>query len=233
MIDGGAEVLEAETTTPSLRELGKARRSQRILRAARALIASDGIDGLTMRRLADRAEVSVRTLYNLSLGRDAVIDALTAEYLDEVDTALAAIDSLDPLDRAEAVVTCSLDILFQDEAFHRHLHGAVLPIGRGDQLRHGFRAQQMMARAIETGVRNGSLDDSYSPELLSRQALLAHLETIRLWANGVFTPDVARAQSLSALYICLLAIARPRTRKELFRRIEPLTPVLASLTPEG
>lgn len=218
---------------PGLRELGKAERTRRILAAARRLITAEGVEGLTMRRLAREAHVSVRTLYNLSLDKDAVLDALIDRYLDEVDEALAAIDSADPLDRAEAVVTYSLDILFSDAAFYRHFHGFILPLQSGAQLRLAFRAQRILETAIEAGVTSGALNGDCPPELLSRQVLLAHVETIRLWAHEVISPDVARAQAVSSLHVCLLAVAEPETREALLQQAAPLREILAAFTPPG
>src|SRR5947209_19459743 len=53
----------------------KAERRERILRAARKLVAARGYDGLTMRELADAARVSVPTLYNLFGSKDAILVA--------------------------------------------------------------------------------------------------------------------------------------------------------------
>src|SRR5689334_6227903 len=58
-----------------LLEDNKAERRERILRAARKLVAERGYAGLTMRDLADAARVSVPTLYNLFGSKDAILIA--------------------------------------------------------------------------------------------------------------------------------------------------------------
>lgn len=55
---------------------------RRILRAARSQIAEHGLGALTMKGVADAADVAVGTIYNHFADRDEVIDALvTAELL--------------------------------------------------------------------------------------------------------------------------------------------------------
>ena len=51
----------------------RARSSRKILDAAQWLVELDGIDGLSMRRLANEADVSVRTIYNLFGGKPEIL----------------------------------------------------------------------------------------------------------------------------------------------------------------
>src|SRR4051794_9182134 len=53
----------------------KLERRRNIQKAARALIEERGYEGLTMRDLAERARVSVPTLYNLFGSKDAILIA--------------------------------------------------------------------------------------------------------------------------------------------------------------
>ncbi|HEY6033695.1 MAG TPA: helix-turn-helix domain-containing protein, partial [Kofleriaceae bacterium] len=57
----------------SLFEEHKAERRERIIAAARTLVAERGYEGLTMRDLARAAKVSVPTLYNLFGSKDAIL----------------------------------------------------------------------------------------------------------------------------------------------------------------
>jgi len=55
-----------------------------ILHAVGEIIAADGLDGLTMRKLADRAGVAVATLYNQFTDRDGVLVAFVSSGLDQL-----------------------------------------------------------------------------------------------------------------------------------------------------
>jgi AcrR family transcriptional regulator len=63
-------------------------RVERILAAADAILSGDGVDGLTVRRIAERAAVPVGTLYQFFADKGAVIDALARTYIAEFDAAI-------------------------------------------------------------------------------------------------------------------------------------------------
>ena len=68
----------------NLRERGKARRVQRILDAAAHIMETEGIEALSMQALADEAEVSISTLYNLVGGKDAILLLLLSVMVDDL-----------------------------------------------------------------------------------------------------------------------------------------------------
>ena len=69
----------------------RARSSRRILDAARSLVEAGGLDELSMRRLAQEADVSVRTIYNLFGDKDGLLRALVRESFDAMDAAVGAL----------------------------------------------------------------------------------------------------------------------------------------------
>jgi AcrR family transcriptional regulator len=58
-------------------------RVKRLLDAAETVLASEGYDALTVRRLAAEAEVPIGTLYQFFPDKQAVLDTLAHRYLDE------------------------------------------------------------------------------------------------------------------------------------------------------
>ena len=60
-------------------------RVERILAAAAAIVARDGVDAATTRAIATAAKVPVATLYQFFADRDAVLDALLQQELDALD----------------------------------------------------------------------------------------------------------------------------------------------------
>jgi AcrR family transcriptional regulator len=63
-------------------------RVARILAATDAILAADGVDALTVRRIAERAEVPVGSLYQFFPDKGAVIDALARAYIADFDAAI-------------------------------------------------------------------------------------------------------------------------------------------------
>ena len=64
-------------------------RRERILEAVRDRLSSHGYDGLSMRDLADSANVSPTTLYNLFGGKDALVLAALRDLLDQIAVRVA------------------------------------------------------------------------------------------------------------------------------------------------
>ncbi|HET9658630.1 MAG TPA: TetR/AcrR family transcriptional regulator [Kineosporiaceae bacterium] len=58
-------------------------RVERLLAAADGLLAAEGYQALTVRRLAEHAEVPVGTIYQFFPDKQAIVDALARRYLDE------------------------------------------------------------------------------------------------------------------------------------------------------
>jgi AcrR family transcriptional regulator len=64
-------------------------RVAQILRAADAILAEEGVTALTVRRIAERADVPVGSIYQFFGDKAAVIDAVARAYLVESDAAIA------------------------------------------------------------------------------------------------------------------------------------------------
>ena len=79
-----------------------------ILHAVGEIIAADGLDGLTMRKLADRAGVAVATLYNQFTDRDGVLVAFVSSGLDQLEFELDEQPAAEPID-ATRVLFAALD----------------------------------------------------------------------------------------------------------------------------
>jgi AcrR family transcriptional regulator len=75
-------------------------RLARIVAAARAVLAAEGIDALTMRRLASELDIQAPSLYKHLSGKPAVEDALIVDALTEIGTALHQAVAAAPAGRA-------------------------------------------------------------------------------------------------------------------------------------
>ena len=85
-----------------LRELHKDERRAQILLAARDLVTDGGLDALTMRAVAQRAGLSVPTVYSLIGSRADVVAALLDAGGDQLVALLADDQPRDPVGRVVA-----------------------------------------------------------------------------------------------------------------------------------
>ena len=134
------------TTEPlSQRERNKLEKRSRILAVAKHIIAHEGIEALTMRHLADVAELSSRTPYNLYGSKTAILLAIRFENiqalqaLGEVESDGIALKQL--FDRLGSI----LAMPEAEEAFHRSVHWAIM---RSDDLESKQRARGALVSLI-------------------------------------------------------------------------------------
>jgi AcrR family transcriptional regulator len=105
-----------------------------ILLAVGEIIADDGLDGLTMRKLAERAGVAVATLYNQFTDRDGVLVAFVSNGLDELEFELDEQPATDPIDSTRALFTALHQTI---EARRQVWRPCWQPCGRC-RIRHGW-----------------------------------------------------------------------------------------------
>lgn len=83
------------------------KRVERILAAALQLLESEGVDAVTTRAIAERAEVPVATVYQFFPNRDAILQEIVLDHVDRRDrdgaAALAAMSPTSLADVAHAI----------------------------------------------------------------------------------------------------------------------------------
>jgi AcrR family transcriptional regulator len=96
---------------------------EQILKAARALVERQGVDGLSMQALAAKVGIRAPSLYNRFADRDAIIDRLTLLAMGEL---LAALNTVPDAGAAEAELV-KLAHVYRDFARrHPHLYRLLL-----------------------------------------------------------------------------------------------------------
>ena len=114
-----AKASRAEEPSPGLRVRGKRRRTERILDAALEQLREDPEGNLTVERIADRAEVSPMTVFNLVGNREQLWSAMADRALEGLD--VESITADDPQERARRIVDAVVRILRSDAAVFRAL----------------------------------------------------------------------------------------------------------------
>jgi AcrR family transcriptional regulator len=114
-----AKAARAEGPPPGLRERGKRRRTERILDAALELLREDPEGNVTVERIADRAEVSPMTVFNLVGNREQLWSAMADRALESLD--VQSITADDPQERARRIVDAVVRVLRSDAAVFRAL----------------------------------------------------------------------------------------------------------------
>lgn len=167
-----------------------------ILGAVGEIIAAEGLDGLTMRKLAERAGVAVATLYNQFTDRDGVLIAFVGNGLDELEFELDEQPAVDPID----VTRVLFDAL--DEEIHarqqvwrpvlatlRSIPGSPRMGAVGDRIVAAIGADLAQAQAAAMFVITCDTDR------LAWHIFVAWMRGLERWAQGTIDWDVYQSSS--------------------------------------
>lgn len=208
---------------------GWARRQERtrrdVLDAAGSLIADDGVDGLTMRKLAERAGVAVATLYNQFGDRDGVLVAFVSSGLDQLEIDLDAEPPVGPVDTTRALLD-AFDVTFSTEPEVWRPIFASLKSGDGV---HGMgEVGDRVVQYIENDFAKAAADSMFAVDVdvegLARHVFTTRMNRLEKWAHRVIDWDQYRASSRLGLELSLAAVLVDPFRSEALRRSDVVRP---------
>lgn len=194
-----------------------------ILTAVGEIIAVDGLDGLTMRKLADRAGVAVATLYNQFTDREGVLVAFVSNGLDELEFELDEQPAAPPIETTR-VLFGALDETIDAR---RHVWRPVLATLRTvpDSPRMGAVGERIVA-AIEADLAKaqaaGLLIDLCNVDRLAWHIFVSWMRGLERWAHGTIDWDLYRSSSRVALEVALAAVLLEPMRSDALRRADVL-----------
>jgi len=190
-----------------------------ILHAVGEIIAADGLDGLTMRKLADRAGVAVATLYNQFTDRDGVLVAFVSSGLDQLEFELDEQPAADPID-ATRVLFAALDETIDAR---KHVWRPVLATLRSvpNSPRMGSVGERIVA-AVEADLAKaqaaGMLVAGCNVDRLAWHIFVSWMRGLERWAQGTIDWDVYRSSTQTAIEAALAAVLIEPMRADALRR---------------
>jgi AcrR family transcriptional regulator len=212
--------MSASAPSAGLRERHKQQRRERILDATRELLRESPHETPTVERIAERADLSPATVFNLIGPREQQWAALGDVLLRELDACLAFAADEDPREQAHRIVGETAELFIADAAVFRHL---VNSWGRS-----GALLQENPVPKLRAALRRGQASGMLRPDL-HLEALVGHLATacggaLRQWAAGQvsdaafrsrvrFAVDVVFAASASDDYLAQLQKPLQRKRR--------------------
>jgi AcrR family transcriptional regulator len=181
----------------------------RILTAAMDAFEHEGLEGLSMRKVATRVGLTPLALYRHYADKQALVDAITLEGLDAWRARLARVRAEDPLGWLEAMGEAFLDFALEEP---RRFEAAFrLPSGSARRFPDDFTAGRsppglLIFERIDAARRAGLIGVAATTEIaLSVWAMAQGL--IDLYRAGRFSGDEAAFRALyrSALRRCICA----------------------------
>ena len=190
-----------------------------ILHAVGEIIGADGLDGLTMRKLADRAGVAVATMYNQFTDRDGVLVAFVSSGLDHLEFELDEQPAADPID-ATRVLFAALDETIDAR---KHVWRPVLATLRSvpNTPRMGAVGERIVA-AVEADLAKADaasmLVVGCNVDRVAWHIFVSWMRGLERWAQGTIDWDVYRSSTHTAIEVALAAVLIEPMRSDALRR---------------
>lgn len=193
--------MSASAPTVSLRERHKRQRRERILEAIRLLLRECPDETPTVERIAELADLSPATVFNLLGPREQQWAALCEELLGELNACLAFAADDDPRNQARRIVGETAELFIADAAVFRHL---VNSWGRS-----GALLQENPVPRLRAALRRGQGTGMLRPDL-HIEALAGHIATacggaLRQWAAGQISDTAFRKRVRFAVDVVFAA----------------------------
>lgn len=211
------------------RERGKDARRSRIVDAAYALLREVGVDDLSVKMIADRADLSPATVYNLFGAKGAVLAKVYERDFEGFVAKVAGARSPSALDAIFDSIRVAVDLYRSDPSFYR---GMSIRNPRAERElvvsvqgpREAFW-RDLLARAVS----EGDLAPGVRTDLLSLVMLQMSGGSFGYWCADLISLDEMELQTCYAFALLLTGQARPSGRAKLQARVAAIQATLAQL----
>ncbi len=204
-----------------LREKQMAERRGRILDAAESLIRQTGGTDFPMLALAERAEVSPTTPYNLFGSKAGVLYALLNRTMDQINERTQSFSSDNPIERALEAAELGAEFFARDPEFFRSLYLFLLGVRDAVHRPHFMnRGLEFWQRPLETPEPRALLPAGIKAEELARELMIHFVGVMELWLHEELDDDGFRAQTVYGTTLLLLGLADDALRQRLLKRLK-------------
>lgn len=210
-------------------ETAKSQRRDDIVAAARALMRRSGVDGFSMRVLAEEAGVSIATPYNLFGSKQAILLEVLAADLKAYETALAKMHA-DEIEVLFRTVEMMADVFAEEPDLYRSVIAAVSRDG-GPEFRFMVSGpryllwKRLLREATEAGLLRADVD----PDAFAITVTQHMFANVLDWAQGNLSLAEMAGRIRYGLALSLVAIATPRSRAQIESRLKSAEIVLQQL----
>ncbi len=196
-----------------LRERQKLKRRARILNAAHDLIRATGSAGFSMRSVAERAELSLGTVYNFFGSKGALLHGLMLTMVENLETEMDRLSRKEPLQTLLTLAETAARHYAADPDFHRVLLRAALGSSEaGDNRFEMGPSVKLYRRPIEAAIADGQLRSDVDAEVIAGSLTTTFFGSLVLWAREAIDGEELLYQVLYAFSAVLLASCTEKSR---------------------
>lgn len=186
-----------------LRERGKNARIGRIIEAACAILRADGAQGLTVARIAEEAEVSQGTVFNLIGTRDQIWAAIAEHNFTRIElVGFRSVD--DPQTRARAIIDAVVTMICSDAKVFRPL---LLNWELSSHVSNAEPTPELL-RCLKDAQAAEVIQDQVHLHRLAQQITTGFIGTMHQWAAHVITDATFRLRTRDFVDLVFMAARR-------------------------
>ena len=215
-----------DVSSPGLRARNIRARRQKILHSARLLLSEGGLSALSMRKLAEKASLSVNTLYNLWGTREEILHALTLDAAEQMRASLPVDESPeDPVERCLFLVGASIRGLCDQKDLFRPmilawLEGAIA--GNSTPVEPMQYSIGRVSRLIEIARRQGLVSYPGKADQIAGQIQHGIQFAFIQWALGRIDDSHFEARALYGANLAFLGLVSEDRRPEIQNALKRL-----------
>jgi AcrR family transcriptional regulator len=190
------------------REQAKTERRSRIVTAAHNLISESGIDAMSMKRVAERAEVSLSTVYNLFDSKEAMLALVFNGVFDEYRRVVIVRGSDDPLQMFFDAVDIAAEFYISDVPFYKSL---VWMVGLNSSLKLEIRQprHQFYCDLVEDAIGRGLLKPTADARIIGMTIVPLYSFAYQMWAAEAISIDEFCIRAKFGMLVVLKAFIVP------------------------
>ena len=216
---------------PSRRELGKDARRSRIVRAAAGLLREVTINEMSVKMIADRAELSPATVYNLFGTKAAVLLKVYEHELLAFERSVSATKTTDALDAIFGAVTLLADFYRSDPRFYRAAMASPNAGLDPDMVVSAYRPRvAFWSKLVERAVADGLLVPDASAERLGVLLIQISGGVLGHWGADIISIDGLELETSYGFACALLPFATETARPGLRARLRCVEAALEAST---
>ena len=217
----------------SRRERHKDRRRAQIITAAYDLLREVGVDDMSVKMIADRADVSAATIYNLFGAKGAVLQKVYDRDFESFAVRVDASSARSALDTMFQAIRIAGDLYRSDPSFYRGMSIRNPRAERDLVISVQGPRQDFWRTLLEQAIRERDLAPDTRTDLLSMAMLQLGGGAFGAWCADLITIDEMELQTAYGLARLLLSVALAPGRAKLAARIAEIEAAFAADAPKA
>lgn len=208
---------------PSRREQAKDGRRTRIIDAANDLIKEVGIDDLSVRMIADRADVSPATVYNLFRNKAAVLFRVYQRRVVILDERVAKTKSADALERIFDAAAHVADLYRKDPGFYRAFIGLRLDVRPESLPARESPGTYLWRKLVREAIAAGELVEGTDADRVGGLLFRIITGAFYEWVGNALPLEKVEEETAFSFAAILSTWATPAAQRRLAKRLAPAT----------